>query len=94
MIEIQNWYIYRQLGPGYDPIVVEGDLCGHPTVDRGCPSTFLTFDTVSGIGHGYSGRVYKFDPLSFRPNGFAKNVEEAFKWIQDNWMTKKRRAST
>lgn len=86
MIEIHNWYIYRQLGCGYDPIMVEGDLCGHPTINHGSPSVFLRFDTETGIGNAKSGRTYRFDRLSFRPTGFAKTSEEAFEWIQKNWV--------
>lgn len=85
-IKVCNWSIYRKLGPGYDPIVLEGELNGHPTIDRGSPGAFWSFNVITGIGLAHSGRTYEFDRESFQSTGFAKTIEEAFEWISINWL--------
>lgn len=88
IIIVCNWNIHRELGCGYDPIVLEGDLNGHPTINRGSPGAFLNFNSITGVGQAHSGRVYEFDRKSFEPTGFAKTIEEAFNWISTNWIKK------
>lgn len=88
-ITIVDWSIFRYLGGGYDPIKPTGTFIGHPSVNGAAsPSTFLTFDAVTLTGKAISGRTYVFERESFQPNGFAKTIEEAVEWIQNNWIKK------
>lgn len=88
-VHIINWSIMRFVGPGYDPIVLHGDFCGHPSLDRGTPSSFLSFDKKNLLGKSISGKVYILEACSFRPTGFARTLEDACDWIEQNWVRKK-----
>lgn len=90
VISIFHWGIARILGDGQDPIGPHGKLVGQPEFTGfGMPSTFKSFDPSSRTATSITGKVYRFEDFS-RPSCWAKNEEEAFRWIEKNFVKKDR----
>lgn len=85
-VTLVDWYIRRDLGGLYDPVNLHATFEGHPSVICGIPGRFVEFDPDAGTARSVSGTNYQFDKDSFIPNGFARNTDEAFAWINNHWM--------
>lgn len=78
IITITDWEIITDIQTGGDPLRLYGRFFNHPNIidgDFAFPSTFKSFDTVTKMGIGLSGKIYHL--VDFVPNGNAKNEEIA-----------------
>jgi len=88
-ITIADWSIYRDIRIVGDPVVLGGTLQNHPKFHGFAnPGKFKSFNRQNGLAISFSGKMYQFDTTSFQPTDFAKTVEDAFTWIENNWMAK------
>lgn len=87
-VRINHWRIITSMSVAGDYLSLYGMLDGHPKFDGqfAIPGTFTSFNRNDRTAVSISGKKYVFG--RFNPTGNAKTEDDAFDWIEKNWIKK------